>query len=132
MKATYLGGLRVECEHMDSGTKIITDAPVDNHGQGRSFSPTDLATVALPACMLTIMGIYAENAGLDITGASAEVNKVMESSPRRIAKMEVRLEMPPKGYSAEEKLKIERAAKTCPVHNTLKDVVELDLQFIWK
>lgn len=117
---------------MDSGTKIITDAPVDNHGQGRSFSPTDLATVALPACMLTIMGIYAENAGLDITGASAEVNKVMESSPRRIAKMEVRLEMPPKGYSAEEKLKIERAAKTCPVHNTLKDVVEFDLQFIWK
>ena len=66
MKATYMGGLRVECEHEDSGAKIITDAPLDNHGQGRSFSPTDLATVALPACMLTIMGIYAENIGLDI------------------------------------------------------------------
>lgn len=131
MKATYMGGLRVECEHEDSGAKIITDAPLDNHGQGRSFSPTDLATVALPACMLTIMGIYAENIGLDIQGAQAEVVKEMAANPRRIAKMTVTMTMPPKGYSEDDKKKIERAAKTCPVHNTLKDVVEMTLEFNW-
>lgn len=121
----------MECEHEDSGVKIITDAPLDNHGQGRSFSPTDLATVALPACMLTIMGIYAENIGLDIQGAQAEVVKGMAANPRRIAKMTVTMTMPPKGYSEDDKKKIERAAKTCPVHNTLKDVVEMELKFNW-
>ena len=55
MKAKYLGGLRVECTHIASGTTIITDAPVDNHGKGEAFSPTDLCSTALATCCMTIM-----------------------------------------------------------------------------
>ena len=42
----YLGNLRTEATHLRSGNKIITDAPVDNHGKGEAFSPTDLASTA--------------------------------------------------------------------------------------
>ena len=49
-KVTYLGNLRTEAEHLQSGTKIITDAPVDNHGKGESFSPTDTVATALATC----------------------------------------------------------------------------------
>ena len=52
MKAKYLGQLRVECEHVASGTKMMTDAPVDNCGKGEAFSPTDLCAAALGSCIL--------------------------------------------------------------------------------
>ncbi len=52
----YLGNLRTECEHLASGTKIITDAPVDNKGKGEAFSPTDLCATALAACAMTKIG----------------------------------------------------------------------------
>lgn len=131
MKATYKGGLRVECEHSASGTVIITDAPVDNHGQGRSFSPTDLLATSLGACLLTIMGIYADAIGVDITGAETEIIKKMESSPRHVAEVDVMVRMPPKSYTTEEKLKLERVALTCPVHNTLKGNVVMNIRFDW-
>ena len=38
VKAKYLGDLRLECTHLQSGTKIITDAPTDNNGKGEAFS----------------------------------------------------------------------------------------------
>ena len=59
VKAKYLGDLRLECTHLQSGTKIITDAPTDNNGKGEAFSPTDLCSTSLAACAMTIMGIGA-------------------------------------------------------------------------
>ena len=59
VETIYLGGLRTEATHVQSGTKILTDAPTDNHGKGEAFSPTDLVATALGSCMMTIMGIAA-------------------------------------------------------------------------
>ena len=87
-KMTYVGGLHCELEHGPSGARVSTDAPVDNHGKGESFSPTDLMCSAMAACMATIMGIYAEKENLDLTGTSIEVGKVMSANPRRIARIE--------------------------------------------
>ena len=36
MKTVYLGGLRTEAEHLQSGNKLITDAPLDNNGKGET------------------------------------------------------------------------------------------------
>ncbi|MBQ3217350.1 MAG: OsmC family protein [Akkermansia sp.] len=87
-KMTYNGGLHCELEHGPSGASVSTDAPVDNHGKGESFSPTDLMCSAMAACMATIMGIYAEKENLDLRGTTIEVGKIMSANPRRIARIE--------------------------------------------
>lgn len=129
--ATYLGDLRVECVHEGSGTKIITDAPVDNHGKGEAFSPTDLCSAALGACAMTIIGIYAQNNDVDVTGTTMEITKTMAKDPRRIARVEVIFHMPDRGYTAKQKTMIERAANLCPVHFSLAEELEQAFIFQW-
>ena len=127
----YLGGLRVEAKHGASGATLISDAPVDNGGQGRSFSPTDMCSMSLGMCALTIMGLFAQNHGLDIDGTTFEVTKTMSASPRRIGKIEVIFNFPDKGYTDKDKKSLERAAKTCPVHLSLHPDVEQVIVFNW-
>ena len=95
LTSTYEGGLRCRATHGPSGTSVVTDAPVDNHGRGESFSPTDLVATALGACMLTVIGIVAERHGLDLAGMTSETEKVMSASaPRRIASLRTRITIP--------------------------------------
>ena len=74
-KIIYKNNLRTEAQHIASGQKIITDAPLDNNGKGEAFSPTDLVATALASCMITIMAIAAEKNGIDISETSASVKK---------------------------------------------------------
>jgi uncharacterized OsmC-like protein len=131
IKETYLGGLRVECEHVASGTRIITDAPVDNQGKGEAFSPTDLCATALGACAMTIMGIWAQKNGVDITGTTVEVTKHMSASPRRIGKVEVVFSFPAKGYTDEQKKALMDAAHGCPVKLSLHAETKQVFTFNW-
>ncbi|MBB5143330.1 OsmC family protein [Desulfovibrio intestinalis] len=132
VSAKYLGDLRMECVHNQSGTKIITDAPSDNQGKGESFSPTDLCATAVGACAMTIIGIYGKNHGVDVTGTEVEITKTMSASPRRIGKIEVVFKMPARSYSEKEKASIERSAYSCPVHLSLHPDVEQVFTFIWQ
>jgi putative redox protein len=130
IKTTYLGELRTEAVHEQSGTKIITDAPLDNHGKGESFSPTDLVAAALGSCMLTIMGISAESYGFVLKGTTLEIEKIMSANPRRIAEIKIVLTFPEgNNYTDQQKRIIESAAKTCPVANSLGEEVKKTLVF---
>ena len=119
-KITYLGDLRTEAVHLQSGTKIITDAPLDNHGKGEAFSPTDLMSTSLGSCMLTIMGIVAKRDNINIDGTTIDLTKIMESNPRRVSEIIVEFQMPKKNYTDKEKQLLENAARTCPVAQSLK------------
>ena len=117
---TYLGDLRVELRHEQSGATIMTDAPVDNHGKGEAFSPTDLLAAALGSCMLTIMGISAPAYGYELEGTTVDIEKIMGANPRRVAEIKITFNFP-KGnnYTEQQKRVIEAAARTCPVANSL-------------
>jgi uncharacterized OsmC-like protein len=130
-RVTYLGDLRTENEHLRSGDTYITDAPVDNHGKGEAFSPTDTIAVGLANCMLTVMGIKARNMELDMTGTTAEVTKTMASNPRRITRIEVIVNLPFMADAKQRKI-LEHTAETCPVVYTLHPEVETDMIFNWK
>lgn len=132
INAEYLGDLRVECIHVASGTRLTTDAPVDNNGKGESFSPTDLCSAALGACAMTIIGIYARQHDVDVTGTTMEITKTMAQDPRRIGKIEVIFHMPKRAYTEKQKTMIERAARTCPVEKSLGADVERVFTFIWE
>lgn len=128
VKTTYIGDLRTEATHLQSGTKILTDAPVDNHGRGEAFSPTDLLATALGSCMLTIMGIAASTHGFDINGTNVNITKVMATSPRRVAEIIVELNFP-SDYSTKHRRIIEAAAKECPVAASLHPDLKQTLIF---
>ncbi len=117
---TYLGQLRTQATHVKSGSEILTDAPVDNHGKGEAFSPTDLVATALGSCMLTIMGIVAQRDSIDIIGTNVEVTKSMTENPRRISRIEVKLVVKTgQPLTETRRKKLENAALTCPVAQSL-------------
>lgn len=127
----YEGGLRCAATHGPSGQTLQTDAPVDNHGRGESFSPTDLVATALGTCMATIMGIVAERHQIDLRGMQIEVAKIMASDmPRRIAKLETTIRIPLPADHAQRAL-LENAALTCPVHKSLAEGMEKPVDFEW-
>lgn len=127
----YKGNLRTEATHPQSGTTIFTDAPVDNHGKGESFSPTDLLAASLGSCMLTIMGIAAQTHGFDIDGTKVETTKIMGTNPRRVTEIAVEFFFP-RNYSDKERKIIELAAKECPVGKSLHPDLKQRLSFEYK
>lgn len=131
VKTIYLGDLRTENEHLQSGIKILTDAPTDNQGKGEAFSPTDLLATALGNCIMTIMGIKARDNGIDIKGTEIEVTKIMASDPRRVAEVIVEFNFPKKNYSEEEKKLIESVAGISPVPLSLHPDLKQTIKFNW-
>ena len=126
---TYRGDLRCESVHGPSGVRLITDAPVDNHGKGESFSPTDLLATALGACMTTIMGIVAKRDCIALEGLRVDIEKHMTTTPpRKIARVVVRIQMP-RGVASAVRQKLEAAARTCPVALALHPDVKVEESF---
>ena len=131
IRIRYEGGLRTSAVHGPSRAALQTDAPLDNHGRGESFSPTDLVATALGSCMLTVMGIVARRHAWELAGARAEVEKEMVLQPlRRIGRLGLRITLPP-GIPQNARAVLERAAHTCPVHQSLHPDVKIDLTFVW-
>ena len=91
IQTLYLGDLRTEITHVQSGNRVITDAPTDNNGKGEYISPTDMVAAALGSCMLTLMGIAARRLEIDLPG----------------------------DYSDKDKKILQGAAETCPVGKSL-------------
>lgn len=131
VKTKYLGELRTENQHLQSGEVIITDAPVDNRGKGEAFSPTDLLAAALGDCVMTIMGIKAMDNNIDIKGTELNITKIMNDSPRRVKEIIVEVNFPKKAYADKDKLLIERVASSCPVALSLHPDVKQTFIFNW-
>jgi putative redox protein len=133
----YLGDLRTEDIHLQSGTRINTDAPTDNQGRGEAFSPTDLVANALGTCIITTMAIFARRDGIELAGSEATVTKIMsQEGPRRIAKIEINMVL--KGRTTDEtpltdvqRTKLERIAQTCPVAISLHPDLEQAVSIRW-
>ena len=128
-KVVYLGDLRTECTHIQSGTKIITDAPLDNHGKGESFSPTDLLATSLASCMMTIIGIYCKNHGINFDSCTAEIEKIMGLNPRKVEKIIVHMDFTGNNWDSSTLEKVIIAGKTCPVAKTIEDSVQIEFNF---
>jgi len=127
----YQGELHCQAAHGPSGRTLETDAPVDNQGRGEAFSPTDLVATALGTCILTTMAIPARRLGVDLKGARFEVTKEMSAdTPRRIIRLATQIWLPvPR--SADPAGVLERAAHTCPVHQSLHPSVDQPVVLHW-
>ena len=131
-KIIYEGELRTVATHLRSGKTVVTDAPVDNKGRGEAFSPTDLVSTALGSCMMTIMGITANEHGIALGKMEAVIGKHMAANPRRIAQVDVHLKVEDKGLTDQQKKLLEHAAHACPVAKSLSaEIIQnLKIEFV--
>ena len=127
----YKGDLRCECTHLQSGSKIETDAPTDNRGKGERFSPTDSICVGLATCMITTMGIRAADMQVDLSGSKLEVTKHMLSDPRRIGKIEIVLNLPALAIDDKGKKVLQMIGDNCPVMKSLHPDLEVAIAYKW-
>ena len=129
VKCSYLGDLNCEAIHLQSGSILKTDAPLDHFGKGESFSPTDLLATSLGSCLLTIMAIKAKSKGFDLEGIYLHIEKIMtQNSERKIKELIIDIFIP-KSTSNEiiDFLKI--ASEDCPVTRNLSQ--EIDIKISW-
>lgn len=131
-KVIYKGGLRCECTHLQSGTVIETDAPTDNRGKGERFSPTDTVCIALATCIITTMGIKANDMNIDLTGAAIDVKKHMLADPRRIGQIDVTLNFPSSlQLDEKDRIILERVGNNCPVTKSLHPDLKMNIVYNW-
>ncbi len=126
----YIGQKKCEMVHEPSGSLLITEAPKDNGGEGKSFSPTDLVAAAYGSCVVTTIAIVAERGGIDITGMHWRIEKHMQQEPRRIGDLPLEVHLPAR-LSDDERAKLERAGRACPVHKSLHPDVKAEIVFIF-
>ena len=126
----YLGNLRTESIHTSSNDRIVTDAPLDNNGKGEAFSPTDLVASSLSSCILTVIGIVSKQINYDLTNTKSSVKKLMGDNPRRIVKIEVKIEFSNSADSRTRSI-IEKTALNCPVAKSLHPDIKQNISFVW-
>ncbi len=129
IKCCYLGDLKCEAKHLQSGNLIKTDAPLDHMGKGENFSPTDLLATSLGSCLLTIMAIKSRSNGWELENIFLDIEKIMtKTKKRKIEKLIIDIYTPE--YLPKEKLDfIQKASKECPVTRNLSE--SLYLQINW-
>jgi uncharacterized OsmC-like protein len=131
IQVQYDGDLRCRAVHGPSRQELFTDAPVDNHGRGESFSPTDLVATALATCMATVIGIKAQQKNLNVVGMSVSVEKHMsEDSPRRIVRLPIAISIPLPPDHPDRRL-LEATALACPVHQSLQPSIDKTVSWTW-
>ena len=128
IEASYDGNLRCTATHMPSGNQLITDAPIDNKGKGESFSPTDLLATSMLTCIMTIVAIRADSKGIDVRGMSGSVEKTMAANPRRVAKLEVVVNLPD-GLNLDDRSWLITEGCNCPVCVSVSESMEVDVTF---
>jgi putative redox protein len=128
----YTGNLRCSCTHIQSGTVIETDAPMDNRGKGERFSPTDTLCVSLATCIVTTMALKANDMGIDLSNTSIAVTKHMLSEPRRIGKVEVILQFPATlKLDEKDRIILQRIGDHCPVAKSLHPDLLVVIEYHW-
>ena len=128
IEAKYVGGFRCVATHIPSGKELITDAPLDNHGKGESFSPTDLLATSMLTCIMTIIGIRAEKKGIDISSMHGSVEKTMHQNPRRVGRLEIIIKLPNNINPKDREWLIQQGCE-CPVCHSVNQTMEVEITF---
>lgn len=131
IEVTYKDHSCCEAVHPASGQRLKAEVqPAGLPGSG-TFSPTDLLAAAFGISLAIRLGQAAESELLDLKGMKIKVTKEMSAgSGERIARLSALVEMPVQLTSG-MKAAFERAARTCPVKESLCAEIETAVQFLF-
>ena len=80
--------------------------------------------------MLTTIAIVADRSGINVDGMHMQVDKHMQQEPRRIGDMPLKIHLPAQ-LLEDQRAKLERAGRSCPVHRSLHPEVRAEITFVY-
>ena len=123
--AEYKGDMLSEVKIGKHNLKI--DVPEGWGGKNRGFMPPQLLVASMASCTVAFVAHYCENANLDTSGMTVEVDFEKVKNPTRLSNFKITVNLP--NIIAENRIKaIEKAAKQCVVEQTLKHFEGTELE----
>lgn len=130
IEITYQDQTCCEAVHAASGERVKAALEAVETGSV-TFSPTDLLAAAFGISLATQLGEAAASELLDVRGMKIKITKEMTDVPkRRIGRLSALVEMPIQLTSG-TKAVFERAARNCPVKESLAAETETIVQFVF-
>jgi putative redox protein len=124
---TTSGGLRFDAAIRDH--TVPTDQPAGVGGDDSAAMPLELLAASLGTCIALYAHQFCAKRGIADEGLRVEVLWQKAQAPYRIARFDVNVTIPadvPEHYRPA----LERAVRTCPVHNTLAHPPELNVEVL--
>jgi len=107
--------------------EVTSDMSVADGGQDHGPQPVELMVGALGACLGKAIARYCQTIGFTSEGIALYVAFQMADDPKRVSNITIDLELP-EGFPEERKAAVRRIVNACPVHNTLRNPPEIDLE----
>ncbi len=113
---TYKDGVRFQAE--SRGHRILSDQPLDNHGQDGGMTPPEWFLASLGACVGFYAVKYLEARQLDPSGLDVVVTADKVNNPTRLDNIRIQVKT---GIPLEDRHQkgLEKAVDACIIHNTL-------------
>ena len=109
------GTLRHEID-VNGRHTIITDEPARLGGTDTAPTPHELLAATLASCVSTMLVLYAQSRGLDLSELRVDVVYDADTTPRRI---EISIHLPDH-LTKDQVKRLEKVAETCPVRRALE------------
>ncbi len=126
VEVTYDGEGQYTAVNTKNGKRVAVDCPMT---RGEEFGPDGLLAAGLGACMLISMASFADRHGLDVAGATADVDVSLGGKPQlRISAIDVTVRVP-RDFDDADRVRLERAAGTCPIKHSFGSDTEITTHF---
>jgi putative redox protein len=116
-----------EFEIQVRGHRVASDMALDDDGHDLGPSPTELLVGSLGACIGMVIARYCKAIDCSTEGLALYLTYQLAEKPKRVQSIVIDLELP-KGFPDERKPAIQRLIRMCPVHGTLTEPPEIDIE----
>ncbi len=110
------------------GHDVTSDLSAKDGGQDAAPSPVEFLGFSLGACIATMVQAYCQSHGYD-GDVSVSLTMELADAPKRIAAIVIDLELP-EGIPEDRIDAIRRVAELCPIHETLKNPPQVDIEIV--
>lgn len=116
-----------DCEIQVRAHSVISDLSKDDGGSDQGPSPSELLVSSLGACIVMMVQRYCDRHEYRDGDVTANITYELADNPKRISAITIDLEIP--NDVPEDKIAvIRRVAEACPIHGTLLNTPELDME----
>lgn len=118
--------------HSSGNLPIEMSTPPDFGGPRNRWSPEQLLTSSVAACIMTTALFFFEKGGVELHSYMSNATGTMEKTSQGLSITKMQIDVTVTSQSAEQEALVRRAMKSakknCPISNALKCPVEMRLQ----